>query len=52
MLTEYKKISATKVDPDVLLKAKLKLPFYNTSRWTFASLITLASNVWTKCFAH
>jgi type I restriction enzyme M protein len=23
----------------VLLKAKFKLPFYNTSRWTFASLI-------------
>ncbi|MDR3661237.1 MAG: hypothetical protein P4L86_12755 [Mycobacterium sp.] len=39
MLAEYKKIQSTKVDPDVLLKAKFKLPFYNTSRWTFASLI-------------
>lgn len=40
VLAEYKKISATKVDPDVLLKAKFKLPFYNTSRWSFASLIS------------
>ena len=39
VLAEYKKIASTKVDPGVLLKAKFKLPFYNTSRWTFASLI-------------
>ena len=39
VLAEYKKIALTKIDPDVLLKAKFKLPFYNTSRWTFASLI-------------
>jgi type I restriction enzyme M protein len=39
VLAEYKKITSTKVDPDVLLKAKFELPFYNTSRWTFASLI-------------
>ncbi|AYE95826.1 restriction endonuclease subunit M [Mycobacterium paragordonae] len=39
VLAEYKKISATKVDPAVLLKAKFKLPFYNTSKWSFASLI-------------
>ena len=39
VLAEYKKIQSTKVDPDVLLKAKFKLPFYNTSRWTFASLV-------------
>jgi type I restriction enzyme M protein len=39
VLAEYKKIAPTKVDPGVLLKAKFKLPFYNTSRWTFASLI-------------
>ena len=38
VLAEYKKIQSTKVDPGVLLKAKFKLPFYNTSRWTFASL--------------
>ncbi|WP_241178724.1 type I restriction-modification system subunit M N-terminal domain-containing protein [Mycobacterium sp. P7213] len=40
VLAEYKKISSTKVDPDVLLKNKFKLPFYNTSRWSFASLIS------------
>ncbi|PJE01733.1 class I SAM-dependent DNA methyltransferase [Mycobacterium sp.] len=39
VLAEYKKIRATKVDPAVLLKAKFKLPFYNTSKWSFASLI-------------
>jgi type I restriction enzyme M protein len=39
VLAEHKKIASTKVDPDVLLKAKFKLPFYNKSRWTFASLI-------------
>ena len=39
VLAEYKKVQSTKVDPDVLLKAKFKLPFYNTSRWNFASLI-------------
>jgi type I restriction enzyme M protein len=39
VLAEYKKIQSTKVDPGVLLKAKFKLPFYNTSRWTFASLV-------------
>ena len=39
VLAEYKKIRSMKVDPGVLLKAKFRLPFYNTSRWTFASLI-------------
>jgi type I restriction enzyme M protein len=39
VLAEYKKIASTKVDPGVLLKAKFKLPFYNTSRWTFAALV-------------
>jgi type I restriction enzyme M protein len=39
VLAEYKKIASTKVDPGVLLKAKFKLPFYNISRWSFASLI-------------
>lgn len=38
VLAEHKKITSTKVDPGVLLKAKFKLPFYNTSRWCFASL--------------
>ena len=39
VLAEYKNIQATKVDPAVMLKAKIKLPFYNTSRWTFAALV-------------
>jgi type I restriction enzyme M protein len=39
VLAEYKKIQATNVDPAVMLKAKFKLPFYNTSRWTFAALV-------------
>jgi len=40
VLAEYKKVAGGKTDPDVLLKAKFKLPFYNTSRWTFASLVS------------
>ena len=28
------------IDPGVVLKSKFKLPFYNTSRWTFASLVS------------
>ena len=39
VLAEYKKIQASKVDAAVMLKAKFKLPFYNTSRWTFAALV-------------
>lgn len=39
VLAEYKKIQSSKVDPAVMLKAKFKLPFYNTSRWTFAALV-------------
>lgn len=39
VLAEYKKLAKTKVDPDVMLKNTFKLPFYNTSRWSFASLI-------------
>jgi type I restriction enzyme M protein len=39
VLAEYKKVQSRKVDPDVLLKAKFRLPFYNTSRWNFGSLV-------------
>ena len=39
VLAEYKRIQSTKIDPDLLLKNKFQLPFYNISRWTFASLI-------------
>ena len=38
VLAEYKKIASTKVYPGVMLKAKFKLRFYNTSRWAFSSL--------------
>ncbi|MCT7292956.1 type I restriction-modification system subunit M [Rhodococcus sp. PAE-6] len=40
VLAEYKKLQGLKVDPGVVLKTKFKLPFYNTSRWTFASLVS------------
>ncbi|MGV0618256.1 class I SAM-dependent DNA methyltransferase [Mycolicibacterium elephantis] len=40
VLTEYKSIQSKNVDPAVWLKNKFKLPFYNTSRWSFASLIS------------
>ncbi|NDV08111.1 SAM-dependent DNA methyltransferase [Rhodococcus sp. IEGM 248] len=40
VLAEYKKAQGLKVDPGVVLKSKFKLPFYNTSEWTFASLIS------------
>jgi len=39
VLAEYKKIASTKVDPGVMLETKFKLPFYNTSRWAFSSLV-------------
>ncbi|MDT2008753.1 SAM-dependent DNA methyltransferase [Rhodococcus opacus] len=40
VLAEYKKAQGLKVDPGVVLKSKFKLPFYNTSEWTFASLVS------------
>lgn len=40
VLAEYDKIKSKNVDPAVWLKNKFKLPFYNTSRWSFASLIS------------
>lgn len=40
VLAEYKKVAGGKTDPDILLKVKFKIPFYNTSRWTFASLVS------------
>ncbi|MGW5525248.1 type I restriction-modification system subunit M [Gordonia sp. NPDC003950] len=38
VLAEYKKLAKSKVDPDIVLKTKFKLPFYNTSRWDFRAL--------------
>ncbi len=40
VLAEYKQVQGLKVDPGVVLKSKLGLPFYNTSEWTFASLVS------------
>lgn len=40
VLAEYAKLSRSKVDPDVVLKTKFKLPFYNTSRWDFRALVS------------
>lgn len=40
VLAEYKKVQGLKIDPGVVLKSKFKLPFYNISRWTFASLVS------------
>lgn len=45
VLAEYDKIKSKNVDPAVWLKNKFKLPFYNTSRWSFASLISDPDNV-------
>ena len=39
VLAEYKKLQYLKVDSGVVLKSTFKLPFYNTSRWTVASLV-------------
>ncbi|ETA05624.1 class I SAM-dependent DNA methyltransferase [Gordonia alkanivorans] len=45
VLAEYKKLAKTKVDPDIVLKTKFKLPFYNTSRWDFRALTSDAEDV-------
>lgn len=45
VLAEYKKLAKSKVDPDIVLKTKFKLPFYNTSRWNFRALTSDAEDV-------
>lgn len=40
VLAEHKKARSQKIDPAVVLKSKLKLPFFNTSQWTFAKLVS------------
>lgn len=40
VLAEYESIQSKNVDPAVWLKSKFKLPFYNTSPWSFASLVS------------
>ena len=38
VLAEYERVQGLGIDPGVVLKSKFGLPFFNTSRWTFASL--------------
>ncbi|SDU80805.1 type I restriction-modification system subunit M [Gordonia westfalica] len=45
VLVEYKKLSKSKVDPDIVLKSKFKVPFYNTSRWDFRALTSDAEGI-------
>lgn len=40
VIAEYKKAQSQKIDPAVVVKSKFKLPFFNTSRWTFAQLVS------------
>ena len=40
VIAEYKKAESQKIDPAVVVKSKFKLLFFNTSRWTFASLVS------------
>lgn len=45
VLAEHKKLTKSKVDPDIVLKSKFKLPFYNTSRWDFRALTSDAEDI-------
>ena len=38
VIDEYEKAQAQKIDPAVVVKSKFKLPFFNTSPWTFSKL--------------
>jgi len=40
VIAEHAKAQSLKIDPTIVLKSKFKLPFFNTSRWTFASLVS------------
>jgi len=40
VIAEYTKAQSRKIDPAIVVKSKFKLPFFNTSPWTFASLIS------------
>ncbi|HNK14531.1 MAG TPA: class I SAM-dependent DNA methyltransferase [Nitrospira sp.] len=40
VIAAYKQAQSQKIDPAVVLKSKFKLPFFNTSRWTFAKLVS------------
>ncbi|MCF3939561.1 type I restriction-modification system subunit M [Gordonia tangerina] len=45
VLAEHKNLVKSKVDPDIVLKTKFKLPFYNTSRWDFRALTSDAEGI-------
>ncbi|MCC4306788.1 type I restriction-modification system subunit M [Rhodococcus sp. 3-2] len=45
VLAEYEKIQGLGVDPGIVLKNKFNLPFFNTSKYTFASLAANAEEV-------
>lgn len=45
VLAEYEKIQGLGVDPGIVLKNKFNLPFFNTSKYTFASLAGNAEEV-------
>jgi type I restriction enzyme M protein len=40
VIATYKQAQSQKIDPAVVVKSKFKLPFFNTSRWTFAKLVS------------
>jgi len=40
VIAEYKKAQSQKIDPAVVVKSKFKLAFFNTSEWTFGSLVS------------
>jgi len=40
VIAAHKQAQSQKIDPAVVLKSKFKLPFFNTSRWTFAKLVS------------
>ncbi|WP_287001867.1 type I restriction-modification system subunit M, partial [Gordonia sp. UBA7860] len=45
VLVEHTKLAKSKVDPDIVLKSKFKLSFYNTSRWDFRALTSDAEGI-------
>jgi len=40
VIAAHKQAQSQKIDPAVVVKSKFKLPFFNTSRWTFAKLVS------------
>ncbi|OBG69763.1 class I SAM-dependent DNA methyltransferase [Mycobacterium sp. E3339] len=40
VIAEHTKAQSQKIDPALVVKSKFKLPFFNTSPWTFSSLVS------------